>query len=120
MEIKLDNEQLSTALQAAILQSIGETGREAIIKHVVSEITKTSDSYGRKQGLLWDIIRDQGERIATAILKDKLEKDTEFISFLESIYVEGVRLFMGDAKSREKMIENVAAATRKAITGDRY
>jgi hypothetical protein len=59
----------------------------------------------------------QSEQVATAIIKDKLEKDEEFIAFIEGVYRDGVKMFTG--MDREKLVTKVADKLSEALVGER-
>jgi endo-alpha-1,4-polygalactosaminidase (GH114 family) len=118
-ELKLDDAQISSAMNAAILTALGETGKEAIIKEAVAYLAKQDGSYGNRRSPLFDIVHDVARKIATTVLTAKLETDEEFRAQVEALYTDALKRVFS-VETREKLVEKMANAMGDAITKDRY
>ena len=114
--VKLNDASVEAALQAAVLAALGEVGREQIVKVALAEITRSSvGANGRREGPLYDVIRTVTYNIATRIIEDKLKADVEFLGFVESVYLHGLRRFM--ATDKDKLVEAVSARMSESLLG---
>jgi hypothetical protein len=114
--VKLNDASVEAALQAAVLAALGEVGREAIVKTALAEITRSSlGPGGRKEGPLYDVIRTVTYSIATKVIEEKLRADVEFLGFVESVYLHGLRKFM--LTDRDKLVEAVSGKMSEAMLG---
>ena len=121
MDVKLNDEQLQKALDAAILTAIGETGKEEIIKQAVAHLTKKESAsiYDRTPvSPLMRIMGDAADDIARAILTKRLKEDVEFVAEIEKLYADAVRK-MFHTETREKLVDKLAGAMAKALADDR-
>lgn len=120
MQIKLEDEQIQNALNAAILVAVGETGKEAIVKEAVRYLTSQDrGSYGNNPSPLQAALRETSRTIATAVLTERLTHDKEFLASVESLFVEAVRKML-NVENREKLVTRLAEAMAKGISEDRY
>lgn len=113
--VKLDDAALDAALQAAVV-GLGELGRDHVVAAAVAEITRTTfGPGGRKEGPLHDAVRVVTRRVALTLIEDKLRADQEFLDFVESVYLHGLRKFM--AQDKDKLAEAVATRMSDALIG---
>ena len=120
MDVKLNDEQLNKALEAAILVAIGETGREEIIKNAVAYLTREerSGAYGRSVSVLFRIVNEAAERIARVALEERLRSDPTFIAAVESLYADATKR-MFDAAPRETLVQKLALTMAAALSSER-
>ena len=113
--VKLDDAALDAALHAAV-RGLGELGRDHIVAEAVAEITRTTfGPGGRKEGALHDAVRVVTRRVALTVIEDKLRTDQEFLDFVESVYLHGLKKFM--SQDKDKLAEAVAARMSDALLG---
>lgn len=122
MDLKIEGEQLTKLIEGAVMQALGEAGREAIVKQVVKHLTTAPESTGygsRPPSPLVRALNDAAERVAHKFLTDKLANDAEFTAAVEGLYLEAFKRFNG-AESREKIVTRMADRLSKAFDQDRY
>jgi uncharacterized membrane protein YheB (UPF0754 family) len=118
--IQLSDEELKQAMHAAILKALGETGREAIIKHAVDYLTTAPRDGLRDQiSPLLRIVREAAHEIARTTLKERLASDTAFVAQVQQLYADATaKLFA--AETRDKLVERLSTMMADALTKDRY
>jgi hypothetical protein len=114
--IQLSDEELKQAMHAAILKALGETGREAIIKHAIDYLTTAPrDAISP----VLRIVREAARDIAEATLKERLANDTAFVAQVQQLYADATaKLFA--AETRDKLVERLSGMMADALTKDRY
>lgn len=118
MELKLEGSALQQILEGAVIQALGESGRDALVKHVVEYLTTPKGGYGAKNSPLLDALNMAASQAATKYFRDKVENDPTFAAALEQLYADGVKKFL-DSDTREKTIDRIADRLSSAF-GDRY
>lgn len=116
MELKLDKEQMDKVLHEAILQTIGESGRELIIKQAVEYLTKETDGYGGRKGPspLRSAMNESAREVAKAIVKEQLENDDEFHQKVIELLSDAVKEFFSEGM-REKVVGRITNAMYDAF-----
>jgi endo-alpha-1,4-polygalactosaminidase (GH114 family) len=119
MEVKITEDAVTAAMHKAILEALGEKGREQIIAETVKYLSTPKDSYyGKSITPLTEIMRQTAEQIAKAVCKDRIEKDPTFIAAVEDIFREAAKKFM-DVETREKLVNRLANAMYEGFAKDR-
>jgi hypothetical protein len=118
-ELKLSDEQVNAALQAAILAAIGDIGRERIIKEAVSYLLASDTRFKGQPSPLMEIVQNAAREIAKNILTDKLASDETFTTEVHRLYEDAVKK-MFDVSTREKLVERLANKMAEGLEKDRY
>jgi fructose-1,6-bisphosphatase len=118
-ELKLNDEQVNAALQAAILAAIGDIGRERIIKEAVSYLIANDTRFKGQVSPLMEIVQNAAREIAKTILTDKLATDETFTTEVHRLYEDAVKK-MFDVATREKLVERLANKMAEGLEKDRY
>jgi len=118
MEVKLNDEQLSRAMDSAILTAIGEEGRKQIIQNAVSYLVKrpeTSFSGRQMPSPLEDILQRTAASFAQKIIQGELEKDGEFMKQVKQLYSDSFeKVFVTD---RETLISRISGKMSEIFQG---
>ncbi len=117
MDLKVEGSDLQRLLEAAVMQALGEAGRDALTKHVVQYLTTPVDGYGRKASPLLLALQNAAASVAEKHVREKMTSDPEFIAAIDSLYVEAFKKF-NSAETREKTIERMSYRLSKAFAED--
>lgn len=124
MKLDVDGTQLEALLHSAIVESLGDKGREAIIREAVAHLTTapaSSSGYDRdkRPSPLMSSLHAAARAVAEKHIATKLTEDKAFIEQVEALYVDAARR-MFDVENREKLATKLATAMGNAISQDRY
>ncbi len=119
IDLKLEGTALQQLIEGAVIQALGTTGQEALVRHVVQWLTTpTSSSYGSKNSPLLDALTAAAGQAANKYFREKVETDPAFVEAIETLYVDAVKKFL-DSETREKTVERMADRLSAAFE-DRY
>jgi hypothetical protein len=114
-KIEFNEEQISQAIQAAILKQIGEEGRDTIIKQAIVYLTtpKTSHHSDHKETPLMNAFFQAAHIIMEKIVQEEiLKQNSEFHLAIKATVTAGVEKWLAD---REGKVNQVAAKIADAI-----
>lgn len=124
MELKLDlnQEQLRDVAAAAILKSIDDAGKAALLRQAIQHLlTPNQTGYGPKHSPLQDAFNVALRTLAVEQVREMLSTDTEVRQQLKSILDEvASKVFQ---QQREQVVEAVSTAFVQALekaAGSRY
>lgn len=118
MDLKIEGTDLQKLIEGAVVQALGETGRDALVKHVVQYLTTARSGYTDKTSPLLEALHLASTQAANKYFRDKIESDPAFVAALEALYADAVKRFL-DSDKREKTVERMADRLSAAF-GDRY
>jgi len=114
------DEALKAALNAKILEALGESGRDRIVAEAVAYLTKPTKDYRFDLPVspLMAMVFQSARDITESFIKKQFEGDTELANQVEQIYAEAMKRIFG-VENREKLVEKLVKNFDKVI-GDRY
>lgn len=122
MELKLEGSQLDQMIQAAVMQALGDVGKEALMKEVVRYLTQPDRerTYGGQQPAspLTHALRNAAGVAAMRHFTKLLEEDKDFVNQLEALYTDAVKKYLGQ-ENREKIVDAMANRLSEAFK-ERY
>lgn len=121
MEVKVEGTALDGIIQKALLDALGDVGKEALVKHVMDYLTKPQErGYGNKKiSPLMEALDDQTREAAQKFFRERMENDTELLAQFEAIYVEAVQKF-NQPDVKKKLTDKIAERVAAAFNSDRY
>ena len=114
------DEALKAALNAKIIEALGETGRDRIVAEAVAYLTKPTKDYRFDQPVspLMAMVFQAANDIAKAHIAKQFEDDSELARRVRDIYTEAMQRIFG-VENREKLVEKLVNNFDKVL-GDRY
>lgn len=121
MEFKLEGQDLKDILHKAVIDALGETGKEALLKEVVQYLTTERQAYDRapKVSPLLQALHDAATGAARDYFTKRIEIDNEFAETLERLYLESVKKFTS-VENTDKLTTKMAERLSAAFNTDRY
>ena len=111
MDVKLEGAELSTLLHTALLQALGEKGREMIVQNAVTYLTtRRNEGYGRGSGSpLEEMMQTAARDVARKFIEEMVANDQAFRAKMQSVFAEAAeRAF--SKENRAGMVESLAGA----------
>ena len=107
--LNIDNEQINKLLEKAVLDTLGEAGREAIIKECIAYLTENKHSTysGKVSSPIKDALFSACDRVAKSVIDEKLKNDPEFLALIEGVYLEAMQQAFGP-DHRQKMVDKLS------------
>jgi hypothetical protein len=116
MKIELNDEQLKATIGEAILRSIDEKTREALIKNAIEHLLAPTQgsSYEKSHGsLLEKAFKEQVTWTAQQLIREMLDSDDALKSRIKAL----ISAAAEKALLNEKLVENLANAVQRALLG---
>lgn len=114
MDLKLDSDQISKALDTAILNALDTQTKQALVEQVVKYLTNPSEGYGKKVSPLYEALQAAARSHATKYFREKIESDPAYTTVLDSLYTEAFKKFT-NSENREKLTDRMAARLSEAF-----
>ena len=119
MKLELEDEQLKSLVQEAILKSLDESKREVLIAGAIKELLKpVSTDRWTDQTKLQHIFNDALFSVAYNILKKDMEGNEEITTKVRALIAECM-VRVTETK-REDMLNKMTDAFTQGLFGDRY
>jgi hypothetical protein len=122
MELKVEGSDLQKLIEGAVVQALGESGKDALVKEVVRHLTtppqRNGYGSGQRPSPLMEALHGAAAQAASAYFRAKVEKDPAFVDALEQLYTDAVKKFL-DTDTRAKTIDKMADRLSSAF-GERY
>jgi hypothetical protein len=118
--IHLDDAQLKSIISEAILTSLTEERRAAIIKAAIEWLVAPSENgsyYGSRKSPLESAFNSAIADLARKLAAEQLES-TEMVDRVRLLITEAAQRAL--ETNREKLVENVANAISKGLVNERY
>ena len=121
MRLELDNDAMKGLVSEAIFQSFDEQKRDALVKSALEQLLQPAkDGYGNSKGKspLQSAFEDALAMKAREVANLAVNERPEIVEAINLMVIDALKKFTEDG--REAMVEKMADAIRKGITGDRY
>jgi len=123
--VTLNDDEMSLIVQKAILDGMGPEKRDELIKTAVKELlARPNDSavelYGTKAASRIQQIFNQAVTTIALKIAEEHCRTPEIENEIKRLLVEAVNKAFHADGAQERLVERMADAVRKAITGDRY
>lgn len=118
MEIKMDPEMLKDVVSAAILKSLDDTKRDALIESAIKYLLTPQGGgvYSKSESPLQRAFNTAVHQVAIQIAKDTFEKDESVKTKIQALLTEAFSKVMGE--NREKTVSTIADAIVKGLSSD--
>lgn len=108
-------EQLDQLLHKAIIDALGDEGRDLLIKETVAYLTtKETGGYGPGRTPLIRALHVAASSAATRFAQEKIENDPEFQAMLRGVFERAVEQFM-QPKVQTKLVDAISSALVRAF-----
>jgi len=117
MDLKVGESDLKKLLDVAIIQALGDTGREALVKEVVRYLSTPGEKsgFGREPpSPLMRALQETAESAGRRYFLDKIQNDPAFGAALEQVYAEALRSFV-DGPLKEKIVKAMGEAFERVF-----
>lgn len=120
MDIKLDPETLKDVVSAAILKSLDDTKRDALIESAIKYLLtpQGGSAYNKAESPLQMAFNNAVHGVAIQIAKETLEKDATVNANIQALLTEAFTKVMGE--NREKTVSSISDAIVKGLTHREY
>jgi hypothetical protein len=115
MDLKIEGPDLQKLLESAVVQALGEAGREALVKECVKYLTTPQGSYRDQKSPLLQALHAAAGEATKRYVTAKMANDPELISMIDSLYVDAFKRF-NDAEVRSKLIDRMADRLESAFS----
>ena len=121
MEVKLDGEAVREMLKASILEQLTPEAQKQLIENAVTHLLRENIHEGRGAPTnLQQIFNDAVRKKAEVLMEAELEKP-EVIEAFHGVVREAVaKALMPESEARKDIVDKMASAIRRTITGERY
>lgn len=120
MELKVDEQTMQSLVAKAMFDSMTSEQRDKLVTNAITSLLATPSSQYDKTPAIQRLFNEQVEAAARNIARERLATDESFKASVMRIFGDAAAKCFGDGERRDKIIEALADAMRKAITGDRY
>ncbi len=114
VDIKITDDHLSKFLEAAVINALGDSQKDLIIKEVVDHLVRKppSGSYGHQSpSPLMAAVYTAADRLAVKIVSEKLENDEDFKAKLDDVLKAAlVKVFAEKDNLASKMADAMVTA----------
>lgn len=122
MQLSLDNDTMKNLVSEAIFQSFDAQKREELVKVALQTLLQPPpenySSRTKPKSPLQEAFESAIVDHARILVRESLTNRPEIKEELDKIILEGMNKFLTD--KREDMVEKIADAMRKGITGERF
>lgn len=120
MDLKLDPETLKDVVSAAILKSLDEGKRDALIEGAIKYLLtpQGGSGYHKAESPLQTAFNQAVHVVAIQIAKETLEKDATVSANIQALLTEAFTKVMGE--NREKTVSSIADAIVTGLTKREY
>lgn len=121
LNVELKDEQLTEVMQTALIQALGDKGKEVLLQSVVKYLTTPQQSYSgsTRATPIQEALNLAANQFASKYFLEKMETDTRFTDLIKDLYEEAYQNLL-NKENKEKIVEAMSRALRKAIVGDGY
>lgn len=120
VELKLDTDQMQVLVSKAILDSLTPDSREALLANAIrSLLDPKANKYGEKSVIQGEF-EQAAARVARSTIEDMMRVDTSFTTKIRSLFADAVAKALDQPDKREALVEKLAGAIGRTITGERY
>jgi len=120
MELKVDAPTMEAMVAKAMFDSYTQEQRDELVGNALKALLSTPSSQYDKTPAIQRLFREQAETVARKIAMEKMETDASFKANVEGMFADAAKRCFEDVERREAIVDELANAMRKAITGDRY
>jgi hypothetical protein len=119
MKLELDNDAMKGLIGESILQSFDEQKRDAIIRAAIESLLQPiKDGYSRGKTPLQEAFEAALSFKAREMAREAIEKDSGIQAQIEALIADAQKKFF--VEKREAMVDKMADALQRAITGRDY
>lgn len=121
MELKLDGEAVQEMLKASILKQLTPEMQTQLIENAVTHLLseRVREGYNAPtnlQQIFNDAVRDKADKLMRA----ELEKPEVVEEFSKVVREAVAKALMPNSDARQKIVDNMARALTKTLTGEHY
>ena len=122
VNVKIEDDQLKAAIEAAIFNALTGEARDKMVKEVIASMTKTSGPYER-DSMLHRAMKEAASDYARKAMAEWFEKDLELKLHIEKVYKDAIQLAFGmdlveGGNGRDKMIRQMADGIIRALSNE--
>jgi hypothetical protein len=116
MDFKVPDDQMKEIVSAAIMRSIDQQTRDALITDAVTYLLtpKKRDAWGTGRSPLQDMFREAVASCARDMVREQIKTDPQFSAQVQAVVAQAAMKLFTD---KDKLVDKVANAIESGLTG---